>query len=234
MALYSRQNPSPRYSQLIKLYRQMHEEGERFLKIPPDRVFPGTSLPPHLETIKSMIVRHEAKTVLDYGSGKGKQYKDRSALPDGSTGMVKDYWGLDSVTCYDPAYMPLSQLPSGKFDGVISTDVLEHCPEEDLSWILDEMFSYARKFVFVNVACFPAFKRLPNGENAHCTVNNRVWWNRVIETVAAKYPALECKAIFDESAMTSDERVPFWRKVSQHVKERSLPDRLKRLLSPSE
>jgi hypothetical protein len=65
---------------------------------------------------------------------------------------------------------PFSALPEGRFDGVVCTDVLEHCPEEDLPWIVGELFGYARLFVFANVACYPAAKKLPNGENAHCTI----------------------------------------------------------------
>jgi hypothetical protein len=68
------------------------------------------------------------------------------------------------------------QLPTGKFDGVICTDVLEHCPEEDIGWILAELFSYATKFIFANAATFPAHKRLPSGGNAHCTIRPARWW----------------------------------------------------------
>lgn len=53
---------------------------------------------------------------------------------------------------------------------MICTDVLEHCPEEDIPWIVDELFAFARKFVYANIACFPARKQLPSGGNAHCTV----------------------------------------------------------------
>ena len=65
---------------------------------------------------------------------------------------VLDYWDLDEVYRYDPCYAPYSRLPEGRFDGVIATDVLEHCPEEDLPWIVGEMFSYAQRFVFASVA----------------------------------------------------------------------------------
>jgi hypothetical protein len=43
---------------------------------------------------------------------------------------MKEYWGVESIRCYDPGYPPFSTLPEGRFDGVICTDVLEHCPEE--------------------------------------------------------------------------------------------------------
>ena len=61
-----------------------------------------------------------------------------------------------SASTASPATTPASSnsrhSPTGQFDGVISTDVLEHCPEPDLPWILDEMFGAARKFIFANIA----------------------------------------------------------------------------------
>jgi hypothetical protein len=51
--------------------------------------------------------------------------------------------------------------------------------------ILTEQFRYARKFVFGNIAAYPATKTLPNGENAHCTVQPPEWWRATIEAARA-------------------------------------------------
>jgi len=189
---FSRANPSPRYRELHDLYRTMHEEGERFLGVPPEKTFSGESLAPQCVHIKRLIERTGAQTVLDYGSGKGWQYESRR-FSDGNGKQwpsVMDYWNVDEVVCYDPCYAPLSRLPEGKFDGVICTDVLEHCPEEDMPWIVEEIFGYAMRFVFANVACYPARKRLPNGENAHCTIKPVEWWARLIEGVAVRHAGI--------------------------------------------
>jgi hypothetical protein len=189
---YSRAHPSPRYIELQGLYRAMHEQGETFLGIPPEQTFAGHSLAPQVERIKELVERTGSRTLLDYGSGKGMQYephaiRDRSGI---SLPSVIDYWNVDEVVCYDPCYAPYNQLPNGTFDGVICTDVLEHCPEDDMSWIVSELFSFARRFVFANVACYPATKRLPNGERAHCTVRPFEWWKVLFESIAAQHAAL--------------------------------------------
>ncbi|NJN39802.1 MAG: class I SAM-dependent methyltransferase [Gammaproteobacteria bacterium] len=187
----SRENPSPRYRELTDMYREMHLHGEKFLGIPADRTFPGMSLPPQAARIRRMIERTGAANILDYGSGKGLQYESSCRLADGTVvENVQDYWGVDFVQCYDPSFPPFSQLPTGKFDGVISTDVLEHCPEEDIPWIVEEMFSFADRFVFANVACYQAKKRLPNGENAHCTIKPVEWWIEVMDAVAGRRSGL--------------------------------------------
>lgn len=169
----------------------MHTQGEIHLGIPPDKTFPGQSLPPQAPNIKRLIKATKAKTILDYGCGKGRQYFPHR-IRDAEEGIeypdIKSFWGISDVRCYDPGYTPYIELPTGTFDGVICTDVLEHCPEEDVPWIVGELFQYATKFVYANVACFPAKKRLPSGGNAHCTIKSVRWWEDVIQPIAARKP----------------------------------------------
>ena len=186
MAPYSRANPSARYRELLQLYARMHIEGETRLGIPPEQTFPGQSLFAHIARIKRLIDRTQAKTILDYGAGKGLQYRPQRILIGGEhvADGVAEYWDVDEVHCYDPGYAPHSACPQGRFDGVVCTDVLEHCPEEDLGWILGEIFGYAQRFAYLNVACYPARKTLPNGENAHVTVRPSEWWRSYVASVA--------------------------------------------------
>ncbi len=182
---YSRENPSPRYRELLDLYRQMHRHGIPEEGRAPENTFPGGSLISFLPAIKALIEETGAKTLLDYGAGKALVYRASQIKVDGKRWPnVQKYWGVEQIYCYDPAYEPLSRLPTWSFDGVICTDVLEHCPEEDIPWILAEIFSFARRFVFLNIAAFPAEKCLPNGENAHCTVRPAGWWLEQIRAVA--------------------------------------------------
>jgi len=189
---FSRDNPSPRYRELAALYARMHSEGERRLGIAPEATFPGHSLLPHVQRIKRLVDATGAKTILDYGAGKGLQYRPQQIMIDGRhvADGVAEYWDVDEVRCYDPGYEPHHALPCEKFDGVVCTDVLEHCPEEDLSWIVEEIFNYARRFVYLNVACFPARKTLPSGENAHITIREPDWWHAIVAGCAARHPEL--------------------------------------------
>jgi hypothetical protein len=186
---YSRANPSTRYVELLSMYREMHLEGEKHLRIPAHETFDGRSLHGQVRRIKRLIERTGAETVLDYGSGKGQQYDPNriKVQGEGEWDGVLDYWGVEEVVCFDPAYPPYSTPPGGQFDGVVSTDMLEHCPEDDIPWIVEEMFSFARRFVFATVACYPARKRLPSGENAHITLKDPQWWREVFERSAARH-----------------------------------------------
>lgn len=161
--------PSDRYRDLLDQYRALHAESES--------IFPGKSLPRHAADIAVISRETGARTILDYGSGKGRQYQPmKISAPDGRIYQgIPEFWGAE-VTCFDPAWPPFSERPSGTFDGVVCTDVLEHCPSEDLGWIIGDLFGYARKFVYSCIACFPAQKLLPNGENAHCSVFPPEFW----------------------------------------------------------
>jgi hypothetical protein len=184
---FNRSAPSPRYRRLVQQYELMHLHGEAHLGIPPEKTFPGESLPQQAARIKRLIRLTGSRTILDYGAGKGQQYlplrivdeEERAEYPD-----IRSFWGVDLIRCYDPAYQPFTELPTGKFDGVVCTDVLEHCPEEDIPWILNELFAFAERFVYANVACFPARKRLPSGGNAHCTIKPVRWWEEQLERPA--------------------------------------------------
>jgi hypothetical protein len=197
----SRDNPSPRYRELIGLYRTMHRVGDAAHGLSAEKTFPGQSLPRQAHRIRPLIARTQAKTILDYGSGKGIQYRPAPIKQEGVVrwNSIQEYWGVETIRCYDPAYEPHSELPTGRFDGVVCTDVLEHCPEQDLDWIIDGFFAFAEKFVFANVACYPAAKRLPNGENAHCTIKPAAFWKARFEAAAARHPGVLWELWLEES-----------------------------------
>ena len=191
-----RAGASERYQNLIALYQDMHERGDTLNAIPADKTFDGRSLVPHLQTIADLSSQFDADTLLDYGCGKALAYHSSVPGPNGEViSDLKEFWGLEHIQLYDPGVPNFSQLPTGQFDGVISTDVLEHCPEQDVLWILDEMFSFSRAFVFCTISCQLAVKKLPTGENAHITVKSPDWWGEMIGRVAAKHPRIRYFAL---------------------------------------
>lgn len=203
--MYSREQPSERYLELIEQYQQLHVEGEKSMGLAPENTFPGQSLIPQAPDIKRIIQKVNAKTILDYGSGKGLQYEPRPIVVKDSDlkfESIPHFWGVDSVTCYDPCYVPFSNLPNEKFDGVVCTDVLEHCPEEDIDWVVDGLFSFATKFVYANIACYPAKKTLPNGENAHCTIKSSNWWLEKIKAISSNHPDIVFEFWMDVKTQT--------------------------------
>ncbi len=187
---WSKEHPSEHQLALHDLYREMHE---RAAGAPLEKqgkkkkaTFGGGMLKLHLETISELVQRHKPGTLLDYGSGKGLVYQDSPEHPPGSRQKILPEWPGVAIACYDPGYAPYATPVSGPFDAVISTDMLEHVPEEDVPWVLDDLFSLTSGFLYLVAACFPAKKRLPDGQNAHCTVMPPEWWQGQVEAAARR------------------------------------------------
>ena len=193
---FSRTNPSPRYLELLEYYKHLHEHGDALKDIPAEDMFAGISLVHYLPIIKDLIDKTAAVSLLDYGAGKAQKYHQPVTIEGVTYSSYPEYFGIEDITLYDPAYTPLSTLPDKKYDGVICTDVLEHCPEQDIPWILEELYRYASKFIVASIACYPASKTLPNGENAHCTIKDPSWWLNHINQLSEKYPNLLINFLF--------------------------------------
>ena len=135
------------YLEQAKLY---HQE---------DKIWQGTSIINYIPKINQIIKDKDIKTILDYGCGKAKHHpKEWKAIK------------------YDPAIQEYQSKPQDKYDLVISTDVLEHIPVENLKQTIEEIFGYSNKWVFVSVCCRKAEAILPNGYNAHATIESAKWW----------------------------------------------------------
>lgn len=149
---------------VIAQYRAMHQS---------QKMFRGSSLKGHVEVMADLVAKHQPQSLLDYGSGKGRQYNELN---------LHERWGGLKPHCYDPGYEPLAKKPQGVFDGVICTDVAEHIPESGVDAFLADVIGYASKFAFFCIFTEPASKYLPDGRNVHLTVRPQHWW---IERICA-------------------------------------------------
>ena len=137
----------------IAQYKEYHKDNKKYR---------GDNLAPQIHHILELIQMTQSTTLLDYGCGKGNQWTN-NVLPV-------------TPTLYDSAVPEHENKPNGQFDGVISTDVMEHIPEEQIPQVFQEISQYATRFVFLAIATDPAIAVLPNGENAHCTLKPLEWW----------------------------------------------------------
>ena len=94
----------------------------------------------------------EVKTILDYGCGEGtlKPYVESQ--------------GIDrSWTLYDPGIPEYQTPPKGKFDLVITTDVLEHVEPHMQEAVLDDLRRLTGKYLFNETACYLTGRRFDYG-----------------------------------------------------------------------
>lgn len=153
---------------LINKYREMADRG---------RSFYGLSIMQHMSDIRELVLATKSERLLDFGCGRGDAYD----FPY----WVQRYWHIEAAPAlYDPAFVKHNVLPTGTFDGVICSDVLEHIAEEDVDEFVQRLFGYAEKFVWASVCCRPAKKSFDDGTNMHVTIKPMEWWKAKFDKYA--------------------------------------------------
>lgn len=107
--------------------------------------------------------------ILDFGCGKAYPYKQRK---------IHRLWDTTKIIFYDFGIPEYEKKPAvGEFNAVVSCDVLEHIPEEEIDATFEYWYSNPNmKFVFATIAGFPARAKLSDGRNAHVTLKPKEWW----------------------------------------------------------
>ena len=69
-------------------------------------------------------------------------------------------------------------------------DVLEDIFISDVKNIIIDLYSHASKMVILQIACYDANAKLPNGENAHITVRNPLWWKGFLDSISSEFNSI--------------------------------------------
>lgn len=163
---------------LIEFYKNLHATTEY-----------GLSGHRKVQLVHSRIAGNSP--VLDYGCGSGglvKLLKERQVDVDG----------------YDPCVPGVDKIPDRKYMAVVSTDVLEHVPYDEIDDVLAHIISLTGRRGFHHINSSPASLLLPDGSNAHVIQENAVWWTK-------KFTAHGVKVIeaFDQLLDTPTGKIPF-------------------------
>ena len=131
--------PSEKYFAALKRTQNHHARQ--------NKTFSGQFTWKQRKRIKPLIERFGCTSMLDYGSGKGKQY-DTAFNRDADGKSLVEFFGIQP-TLYDPGVPKYSAEPKGKFDLVICVQVLGSIPTVDLPWVIDRLYGFADKAGFV-------------------------------------------------------------------------------------
>jgi len=116
----------------------------------------------------SLIDGIKAKTILDYGCGKGTVHEMCEEF------LSAAYW-QPKWTDYDPCVPQFSSRPEPA-EAVLCMDVLEHIEPECLDDVFKDIRHLARVQVLFTGCCIPAKKTLSDGRNAHLIQQPSGWW----------------------------------------------------------
>lgn len=123
-------------------------------------------------------------TAMDYGCGKGMLAK---AFPD-----LK--W-----TEYDPGIPGKQEKPTGRYDLVTCTDVMEHVEREYVEEVLRELAEATGKVLFIDIACYPTGRKFwegpYKGEDMHITIRSPNWWIKMADEHTGLHMASAVKSI---------------------------------------
>lgn len=191
---------SKKFKQMRDLHIKAHKNG--MVKVyddgkvhvtPPEKVFEGSELVRVMHIIKRATEHFDMKTFYDFGCGKANAYKLEFTDFFGNEALhFYDYIGRKNITVdlYDPGVKEYEKEPpkTKKYDCVISTDVLEHIPFEDIFTVLHDLYSRANYFICVTVSCAESYARLGDGSvNAHCNVRTVDFWKNTLNAFADHY-----------------------------------------------
>jgi len=147
---------------LVPLYRAMAVEKGNFF---------GLAILVHQDLIGELLARHGARTLIDWGCGRGDAYK--------APHNVWRHWAIlpGNITLYDPSFKQHEVPPMHNADAVLCSDVLEHIPEAEIDEFVAGLFARADLFVWAAFCNRPAKKKFPGTQiNLHCTLHDMAWW----------------------------------------------------------
>lgn len=116
-----------------------------------------------------ILGRKYVQTVLDFGAGKQEMKH-----------FLQEHAPHIEYTAYDPGIPEISQVPTGKFDMVISCDVCEHFEPHLVDETLKQMWDLTKYVMYNNIACSVCrhtFDEGPyKGQDLHLVVEPTDWW----------------------------------------------------------
>ena len=95
-----------------------------------------------------------------------------------------------TLTTFDPTTTAAEGVlpPAGPFDAVITTTGFDVLSDEDIPWILDELFRRARRMVFVTVDDIARSVTLGDGSKVDIKPRTFAWWRAQVEAASRKRP----------------------------------------------
>jgi mitochondrial fission protein ELM1 len=182
-SVFSAARPSPPYTAMLERLRAARARGEGAESF--------ESEPPGAEAgdVRAVAVGLKARTILAYGLG-----KEGGGDPEAKA--LASSYGVEGVTRHDLAVCEPGDGPPEPCDGVVCTEVLEYVPDEDVPWLIEELFAHARGFVYATLTDGPHAKVLPDGLRPRRRPGGRSWWYGYFEAASARHPHLHWRLAF--------------------------------------
>lgn len=122
------------------------------------------------EDLRERLQRYAVRTLLDYRIG---------------AAVAPTHYGDIIASAHDPAGE--GSPPAARFDAVVGGGGFDLVPDQDIPWMLAEMFELSSRLVYIAIDPPQAERRL-GGERIPCRTRDAGWWQSQIEMAALRSP----------------------------------------------
>jgi uncharacterized protein len=143
------------------------------------------------DDLRTLLARTQARSILDYDADDGICRAAIDGLPDADRQAL-------AVTSTD-GIGARTEPPAGGFDVVACTSLLERLSDEDIPWVLDELFRCARRAVYVRVNVRLRASRAGSVPRLDRPRHGADWWLARIEATAARHPSVYWRLRVDDA-----------------------------------
>ena len=186
-------------SKYLQYYKDIFD-GKPFLRkgemttINKKSVFDGGGIMMIYDELDYEIDKRGAATILDFGCGGSVHWHMDVPIRGKRTQSATEYFGkkLRGFYRYDPAHPLYDIKPTGKYDIIMCTEVLEHIPMDEMHDILTEIASYLVDdgVVILTIPKGLSSNAFPDGENTHCTLMSTKEWHDLLDKYFKEYSLL--------------------------------------------
>ena len=170
--LFSRSHPSSQFSQLVEMVSEKKEARNAA-----DHIF--TNKPNKLD-LAPFLSSIDNPSLLHYHMGSSpdpSSETDPSCTSDDSLDTTAFNWSTIG-----------SPRPNTPSDIVYASDELTLLPNEDVPWMLEEIFSLASQLVYVTISDVKLLSTLPSYFRGHA--RDFHWWAGQLQMVSSRYPSI--------------------------------------------
>jgi len=180
--VFTRDRPSRRHAELLERYAGLHRANSMPDNPALQAWMAGEMADRQVRDVSRRIQQSDASSILHFLSGRAETYGAALAPPSP--------WKDVSIACFDPACERNAASPGEAYDGVICIDALHWYSDEDIPWLLDEMFRRARRFVYASIDCYPSLADSAPVDDGPVTVAPASWWREQMEGAARRCPGV--------------------------------------------
>ncbi len=183
--LFSRNNPSSQFTELVESFASTPDVSQN-----DSSCSLGKEVFSELERYISVL---KAQSILCYSIGDPVQRTLKDLLPQFSNSLSP------IRTSFNILCRRGNPFPTQRFDIVFSGESLSCIPNEDIPWIIEEMFQLAISCVYIHVQTDSPTRVLQSPMQKQ--QQNFHWWTHHIESISKRYPSIHWKFYFQDSAV---------------------------------